>query len=176
MALVEGYITIDQIALRPPDNKANNMAWADRPTSYDADLSSCGAEGCHTDLYNTWSTSAHGSVSCENCHGPAAKHAADSDTPLVIDTRRELCEVCHAQLVSRPLGFPQIAAGEHYTESACISCHFPHKPGPPATITHEAVGDCLGCHGPVAPRPASAIPANHIGRSNDQCLNCHEAE
>ncbi|NIM47932.1 MAG: hypothetical protein GTO22_01485, partial [Gemmatimonadales bacterium] len=103
-------------------------------------------------------------------------HAADSSNPLIIDTSRELCEACHARLVSRPDGFPQVAAEEHYGGLSCISCHRPHRPGPPAAITHEAIGDCLNCHGPVEPRPATAIPPNHVGRTNDQCTDCHEPQ
>ena len=48
---------------------------------------------------------------------------------------RELCELCHRRLHSRPSEFPQINVREHLQENggeltpdACFECHDPHSP------------------------------------------------
>ncbi len=170
-----GFVTLDDFALRPRDDDAATQLWANRDRSY-AHWSTCGSAGCHVELYDLWAVAAHGSVSCEDCHGPAYAHAQDPDVRLESDTSRELCELCHAQLVARPSNFPQIGPDEHYPESSCISCHFPHAPGPAAAVTHAPEGDCRSCHDPVTARPASVMPINHVNRTNEDCMDCHEAQ
>ena len=172
-AILQGVFTLDEFALRPPDRAANQRYWMGLPAVYAAS-SSCAGAGCHDDIYQLWVTSAHGTVACENCHGPAEAHVLDTAVRLPSNGSAELCETCHAQLAARPSSFPQIEPAQHFPESTCPSCHVPHRPGPAATITHAPEGDCLQCHSPTNARPAKPMPINHTGRANDQCLFCHE--
>jgi len=172
-AILQGAVTLDELALRPPNPDANQREWMSSPAVY-ADSSSCAGADCHGDVYQIWATSAHGTVACENCHGPAEAHVQDTTVSLPSDAPAELCESCHAQLAARPSAFPQVEPSQHYPESPCLSCHLPHRPGPAATITHAPEGDCLQCHSATNARPAKPVPINHTGRTNDQCLFCHE--
>ncbi|MFC2004805.1 hypothetical protein ACFLUY_01120 [Chloroflexota bacterium] len=45
--------------------------------------------------------------------------------------------------------------------------------GGSATMLHSLEGrdDCLMCHGESAAKP---FPADHAGRANDTCLECHK--
>jgi nitrate/TMAO reductase-like tetraheme cytochrome c subunit len=84
-------------------------------------------------------------VQCEQCHGPGARHAADSGNArlgnILVDTRSEACLSCHIGEMS----LPDIHGPVHdssvvtittstdtlqYTASNynCISCHSPHSP------------------------------------------------
>ena len=171
-AILQGVWTFDEFALRAPNREANQREWMSLTAVY-ADSSTCA--DCHGDIYQAWSTSAHGTVACENCHGPAQAHVENPIVSVSSDTSQQLCETCHAQLAARPSAFPQVEPSEHYPpQSACLSCHLPHRPGPAATITHAPEGDCLQCHSATNARPAKPVPINHTGRANDQCLICHE--
>lgn len=173
-AVIQGVFPVDDFGLRPIDRESNTSQWANRPQTF-AEASECAGADCHGDIYDGWLTSAHGTVGCETCHGPAAAHVEDSNVAVSVDNSRDLCELCHARLTARPSGFPQVQPDEHYVGPLCVSCHQPHRPGPASTITHPEQGDCLQCHGLVAPE-ARPIPADHAGRTSDQCLNCHESE
>ena len=174
-AILQGAFTLDEFALRPPNPEANQREWMSLPAVY-GDSSSCGSADCHSDIYEAWTRSAHGTVACENCHGPAEAHVENPVAKVSSDTSPQLCETCHAQLAARPSAFPQVEPSQHYPESPCLSCHLPHRPGPAATITHAPEGDCLQCHSATNARPAKPVPINHAGRTNDQCLFCHEGE
>lgn len=175
-AILQGVFTLDEFALRPPNREANQREWMSLAATY-AESSTCAGTDCHTDIYEAWATSSHGTVACENCHGPAQAHVENPTVSVFTDTSPQLCETCHAQLAARPSSFPQIKPGEHYPPaSACISCHLPHRPGPAATITHAPEGDCLQCHSETNARPAKPVPINHAGRTSDQCLFCHEGQ
>jgi len=155
-------------------DKADNAGeWASRPLSYAA-VPECNQ--CHQDKYSTWKDSAHGTVSCENCHGPAQQHI-DEGTAVVVNTSRDLCAVCHGEVASRPKGFPQVDVSTHGGDQQCVTCHNPHNPkiaAPPA-IPHDLQGraDCLMCHGAGGFKPA---PQDHAGRTSDTCLSCHTSK
>ncbi|UCC88533.1 MAG: NapC/NirT family cytochrome c [Anaerolineales bacterium] len=88
------------------------------------------------------------------------------------------CDVCHAMDAVRP--FPVDHFG--YEHSLCTQCHQPTlteeggQPEPVAIrqIPHTLEGrrhQCLTCHGEQGFKP---YPADHIGRSAELCLSCHE--
>jgi nitrate/TMAO reductase-like tetraheme cytochrome c subunit len=88
------------------------------------------------------------------------------------------CRVCHAADAVRP--FPAAHAG--YENSLCTQCHQPTlteeggeaEPVAIKQIPHTLEGrrhQCLTCHGPEGFKP---YPADHIGRSAEMCLACHE--
>lgn len=172
--LVQGVVTLNEFALKPVGQQENTQEWASLTPKY-SDAWRCDGAICHGDIYETWLGSAHGSVNCETCHGPALAHVNDVTVPVGTVPAERLCPLCHAQVTGRPEKFPQIKVWEHYPESTCTSCHSEHKPGPPTVITHgtEVGSDCLSCHSTTGARSPSP-PGDHAGRTNDQCLNCHE--
>ncbi|MGO9241704.1 MAG: multiheme c-type cytochrome [Bryobacteraceae bacterium] len=99
-----------------------------RPMSY-AGRTTC--EMCHEEEFKTLESGKHARVGCEACHGPQAKHAADSSsfTP-VLPKAHELCPVCHETNSAKPKGFPQVDTKEHSGGAECTTCHNPHRPLP----------------------------------------------
>jgi hypothetical protein len=168
-------VSIDFIGLSHDDNPRE---WAMLPVVNQA--STTCAE-CHEATNASWETSAHVTVSCENCHGPTKTHIEKArnheEAPLAIADARDLCLTCHAALSSRPPDFPQVDTAEHGvllkgTGTSCASCHNPHDPGIPPVITHTLEGrpDCLACHGPDEWDP---VRPSHADVTVDDCLKCH---
>lgn len=137
---------------------------ASLPISYMGE-SSC-VESCHSDVYELKSQSYHSGVSCEVCHGPAAKHGEeDPETyKLTQPKERGFCPLCHNYDASKPTGFPQIDPRIHNPVEPCMNCHNPHDPKPP-----HVPEECSACHGVIARTKAvshhTAVP----------CTRCHEA-
>ena len=113
----------------------------------------------------------HRTLSCEVCHGPAARHMAarmeseeedEADAPHIPSKRWE-CLYCHRYLPSRPTGFPQIIELLHNPMKTCKECHNPHDPTPP-----EVPGACSACHAQIARTKAIS---HH---SAVACVICHE--
>ena len=100
------------------DNRSRPIAFAGRAACAD----------CHSDVAEAKGRGRHAGASCEACHGPLARHAADPEVKPARPDGRALCLRCHAVLVGRPAGFPQVDADEHAGESACIECHSAHDP------------------------------------------------
>jgi len=171
--ILQGRLSFPEFALRPPLQESNVRQWASRPLKF-SNSRACAGSLCHQDIYDVWLTSDHGGVACETCHGPALAHG--QDTNISVRTDHEECTLCHAKVIGRRLDFPQVDPAGHYSETTCTSCHKAHRPGPPSIISHEVSegSDCLSCHGAASP-PDRAVPADHVGRTNEQCLSCHEA-
>lgn len=153
----------------------NSSEWATWPERY-ADPNTCNA--CHEDKHSVWVKSKHSGVSCENCHGPGTQHVTEGKS-LTVDTSRELCGLCHDNIVGRPKDFPQVDLSTHGGEALCITCHNPHDPKLPTLtvapqIPHPLEGrsDCLLCHATAGIKP---FPMDHAGRTSDTCVNpsCH---
>ncbi len=147
---------------------------------------------CHDGVYESKQTSHHEGVSCEVCHGPAAKHveAPDEFTPGA-PRERGYCPLCHGYNSSRPSGFPQILPQLHNPGKACITCHDPHHP-----LLPHAPEECSACHREIASEKAVShhtslacsvchiVPQEHIAtprfvraekpRSNELCGQCHD--
>jgi ribosomal protein S27AE len=121
---------------------------------------------CHTDEAESKSASYHRGLTCEGCHGPAAKHALEdpSEYRPEVPGSREACLRCHAYLSSRPTGFPQILADQHNPMEPCGTCHDPHDPTPP-----EVPGECSACHAAISSTKALSHH-REVG-----CETCHEA-
>lgn len=119
---------------------------------------------CHDEIYETKASSNHKGVSCEACHGPAAKHAEAPDevTPNV-PTGRDYCQLCHGFNLSRPSGFPQIVAEQHNPGKDCMGCHDPHNP-----VLPHAPEDCSACHGTIA----NVKMVSH--HASLECVTCHD--
>jgi hypothetical protein len=133
---------------------------ASRPIQY-AGYRAC--LDCHDDIYQLKSRSNHQGLSCEICHGAAAKHAEAPDEEIPTAPReRDLCPLCHGYNPSRPTGFPQIIAASHNPGKPCITCHNPHDP-----VTPRKPQDCSACHREIwnekAISPHVSLP----------CTRCH---
>lgn len=64
---------------------------------------------CHNNIYKLIVKSNHKGVSCETCHGPAAKHTSSpGEYKPIVPREREHCQLCHAFNPSRPTGFPRL--------------------------------------------------------------------
>ena len=106
---------------------SNIQEWKDFPVKYQ------GREycvDCHAEKVESLNNSPHAPVECENCHGPAVNHPAQV-AALPIDTTREHCLRCHADLgypnTSRS-HLPQINNRMHSRRRDCVQCHNPHDP------------------------------------------------
>jgi len=88
------------------------------------------------------------------------------------------CDVCHASDAVRP--FPADHAG--YDQTLCTQCHQPtlvEEGSQPEAVSippipHSLEGrrdQCLTCHGEGGFRP---YPADHMGRTTETCLSCHQ--
>lgn len=153
----------------------NAEKWASVPASY---VSTSVCVDCHKDKYTLWQKGNHRVVSCENCHGPAAAHIT-TGSPEALNTSRDLCGLCHARLVSRPSGFPQVNMNIMGGDAECVTCHDPHEPraGMPPQVPHTMEGraNCQTCHNPQAHEPFEQVPpqAPHSMEGRSDCLSCH---
>lgn len=131
-------------------------------TVYYAGFSICA--DCHDDISDMKAGSNHHGVSCEVCHGPAAKHIEDPTefTPEA-PRSRGFCPLCHEYDPARPSGFPQIIEINHNPGQACITCHNPHEPVPPHTPE-----ECNACHRDIANQKSVSHHATL------KCTKCHQ--
>lgn len=83
---------------------------------------------CHTDVADARKANAHAHVSCETCHGPLARHAADPENPARTPDPRAVCAVCHTPNPAKPSGFATVDFAEHADNGPCTACHPPHAP------------------------------------------------
>ena len=104
----------------------NVAEWESIPSQFRSAADCC---SCHRQA-ETVGASSHASISCQNCHGPAAGHP-ENPPKLIVDTARDLCLRCHADF-SYPAGgrdvIPGIDPAEHYPGLSCVGCHNPHHP------------------------------------------------
>jgi hypothetical protein len=148
-------------------------------------------QDCHEDKFVRLRTGYHKTLSCESCHGPAARHIEDPMGVKPFAPRdRKFCPVCHGYDPSRPTGFPQINATAHNPVKACITCHNPHDPVPlrvpescsachaqierTRAMSSHALLQCTTCHKvPVQHKrsPRSALPSKPERR--EFCGTCH---
>jgi uncharacterized CHY-type Zn-finger protein len=86
---------------------------------------------CHGDIVDLRAKARHRGISCESCHGPLARHAADPGqlTPTLPEAR-PLCIRCHAAKTGKPSQFPSVDIKEHAGDESCLTCHKPHDPRP----------------------------------------------
>ena len=119
---------------------------------------------CHEDIFEQKENSNHDKVSCEACHGPAAKHvdAPDEFTPTA-PRGRGYCPLCHGYNPSRPTGFPQILTTLHNPGRPCMTCHDPHNP----LLPHKPE-ECSACHREIS---TEKRVSHH---STLACERCHE--
>jgi cytochrome c7-like protein len=84
---------------------------------------------CHTDVVELRLPSRHKALSCEVCHGPAARHAGGDDTfTFAKPDAQPLCVRCHATKTGKSDRYPRVDVKDHAGDEACVSCHTPHDP------------------------------------------------
>ncbi|MDD3324079.1 MAG: multiheme c-type cytochrome [Sulfurospirillaceae bacterium] len=94
---------------------------------------------CHIEVYEMAAEDKHEKLSCEACHGPVAKHAADGkkigDMPVTkSENQKALCLKCHQQVVGRPDKIKMIELPKHLEDQkvklthTCDQCHVVHAP------------------------------------------------
>ena len=113
--------------------QSNVEEWANQPVKYrDTGKQKmheyCGE--CHGDVVDIRTEDLHGTIACENCHGPALEHPEDPEM-LIIDRGRDVCLRCHTLLpytTSERKRIPGIDPATHNTEFVCVDCHDPHNP------------------------------------------------
>ena len=178
MRTMTASVSVGLIGLTHEDNP---RWWATRTIQNE---SSAACVECHKPTRTAITASAHATVDCESCHGAGSEHIAlarsGREAPLALADARDLCATCHAALVARPDGFPQVDPATHGVPAAgvtssCVSCHNAHDPGFPPPLKHPLDGraDCLACHGPDQWQP---VPPSHADRGADSCLRCHRPE
>ena len=173
LAVIPTPVFLEEYGFHPQETERNTEEWASLPIQY---VSSSICVDCHQDEYNLREQGNHKTVSCENCHGPAKAHLETGATE-VLDSSRGLCGLCHAQLVSRPGGFPQVDMAEMGGDKDCITCHNPHEPrvGMPPEVPHhlEQRSDCQSCHSPGEPLEILPPQTPHTLAGRTECLSCH---
>ena len=83
---------------------------------------------CHTDVADLRKANAHVRISCETCHGPLARHAADPAIAAQRPEPRAVCALCHLPSPSKPQWFKTINFTEHADPGPCTACHPAHAP------------------------------------------------
>ena len=96
-----------------------------RPVQY-AGQKECG--GCHSEVVEARDKGTHKTITCEACHGPAARHLADSDKKPAKLEVEALCTHCHEADSTKPKWFRQVNAKEHSGGASCDGCHQAHSP------------------------------------------------
>ena len=165
--------------------KGSPSASEAKPSGY-AGAEAC--ETCHEDIYKGWEKSAHwqqtykeGGIAkhgCEDCHGPAASHAADpSDTSKLFlfekASTKEInqrCLSCHAS------GTQHMNAinSEHSKNGvSCVSCHSPHHGKESDFMLVKSQPElCYGCH--LQQKAQFDMPFHHrVNEGLIQCSDCH---
>ncbi len=109
--------------------KSNEQEWMDQKVKFrDKNYAFC--DECHEDEVETRSEDLHGTIACQNCHGPALDHPEEPEA-LTIDRSRETCLRCHTALpytTSERKRIPGIINEEHNPGEECVLCHNPHNP------------------------------------------------
>jgi len=155
-------------------NTPNTHAWGSLTPRF-AGQAICAS--CHEAKANVQDASVHVNVSCENCHGPLAAHAASDAAAKEFPPSKpkdEICATCHVEVAGRPATFPQIHPAEHFSGDRCLRCHDPHSITAvrPPTVSHPLTDlpVCTTCH---APDGLKRIPSGHEPVGDAVCLSCH---
>ena len=181
VAFVGGWLLLDRLlepyfvaeGARAGYQENTRIAVMEQPVVF-VGAEQCGE--CHPEGRREWLYSAHGSVTCEDCHAPGGTHVA-ATAEMTTNTSSELCLNCHTTLSARPAAFPQVAGQAHSGGQSCIQCHNPMHPRLVAAprrlhLTYEGL-DCTACHGVDSPQPA---PASHADWAMEICGQCHQEE
>jgi hypothetical protein len=137
-------------------------------------------------------------VTCESCHGPAARHiesvkAGTAITPEIVNPAQmepaamnDFCGCCHRtsfQVEKFGAMGPQTVRFQPYrlarsrcwsprdTRIQCTACHDPHQP-----LVREAAAydsNCLACHSKAETSTRSTAPGKVCPVNTRDCVGCH---
>ena len=160
--------------------------------------------GCHSTASTTSGnfdpSHAIPGITCEGCHGPAAKHAAAlkagdiSGLKQVFNLRRlspadqvDFCGACHTTwwdvTLHQAVGFANVRFQPYRLERSrcwgngdarltCVACHDPHKPLVRDAASYDSA--CLACHvSGAGARADTTRPGNACPKATNNCVTCH---
>lgn len=159
---------------------------------------SCGT--CHDELdarprdFPQIDLAQHNSASaCVTCHSPMASapqvphpveqgarclscHGIPGFAPLPqshAGRSGEVCQVCHQVSLVLPTSTPTPIPTAATPTTPATPPAATSGPATPSAVPHPLEGrsDCLMCHGLAGFKPS---PADHVERTNDLCMACHE--
>lgn len=162
---VSGRVSFELIGLYWGDNESE---WASLDPRIGA---SEDCARCHGATFALWETSPHVGMPCSTCHGALPEH---TETGQPVEQAAVSCELCHAQIPSRPASFTQVDPTQHEPQATCAACHNPHAPAlayPEVNHRLEGREDCTACHGALESAP---LPPNHLDRPVQLCTGCHK--
>lgn len=166
-------------------------------------LGKAACRDCHAKHNDLHAKDAHARVQCEDCHGPAYKHAEiakkllaangkdtakvklPEEAKLNLPREQSWCLTCHQRLAARPGPFAQIRRDDHYKLVAvgdkqvrCIECHSPHEPlymdrDLRMARLHPRIHRCRDCHTGKRRKESAKKPPTHP--QIFQCDYCHKA-
>ncbi len=139
-------------------------------------------------------------VTCEQCHGPGAKHVAAMKAGRIDDGRRailnprklsavasvDFCGACHRTwadvLQTEVTGVANVRFQPYRLESskcwgrgdvrlACYTCHDPHQPLVTETASYDS--KCLSCHVTKQTGKLSDHPGTACPVATSNCASCH---
>jgi len=155
-------------------NTPNAAAWAGLTPRFGGQAI---CSSCHAHESGIQDASIHVNVSCENCHGPLAAHAASDAAARNLPPGKphsEICVTCHAVTPGRPADFGQVDPATHFSGGECLRCHDPHSITAirPPVVSHPLTDlpVCTTCH---APDGLKKIPVGHEPVADPICLSCH---
>ncbi|MBI4591442.1 MAG: hypothetical protein HY725_21655 [Candidatus Rokubacteria bacterium] len=115
-------------------------------------------------------------ITCEECHGAGAAHAAQPDKANIkIDPSPAACGKCHIRgapdkipaadgFIQHHEQYNEYLAGPHAGKLGCATCHDPHKR---AKVSLKK--QCSDCHASTARDYAGST----MQRSGVRCVDCH---
>ena len=125
---------------------------------------------------------AHFNITCEACHGPAAKHVADpSKSNIVVDKSAKLCGSCHTRgsdpgtviakggFIKHHEQYPELLDGAH-GKLSCSTCHNAHVTRAQGLKVRGANKEvCETCH----PKQKKAYKDSLMQKAGVRCQDCH---
>ncbi|MEO0561601.1 MAG: cytochrome c3 family protein [Chloroflexota bacterium] len=114
---------------------------------------------CHVTGYQAFSGEfAHGSVTCEACHGVTP--ADHPDEPISVVAGNDTCGTCHTT------SYREWGASAHgAADLDCVSCHNPHE----QRLRFETANElCTSCHA-----PEEVVGYAHETHTEQACVDCH---
>ena len=107
-------------------------------------------------------------TNCLNCHGPEGVIPAPESHASFDIT---MCTQCHESTLTQQT--PATGGSSTPEANATVQATVPAAAGGLPAIPHSLQGrdDCVMCHGESGIKP---FPADHAGRTSDQCQACHK--
>jgi predicted CXXCH cytochrome family protein len=142
---------------------------------------------CHRETVSRFEASAHGNLSCSECHDSLEAHLKLAKNTPTIDVRGDSCAACHTQehadwAASPHAKIPLDLFPNDPRIMQCMKCHqgsgfaavlksgqdFKSAWGPPPSVEPEPV-TCIACHSPHKPADIQLLRV----AKGELCATCH---